>query len=203
MRTLSDRAESDSIGDAFLKDGDLGEDSERLLLTKKLIKQANGVPLETIFKKYGLNLDQFNKKVTCPFQFHQNERSPSFYFYFDTNTFHCFGCKTTGGPVNFIASFHSLSKYDAAIKVIETYGIDGISSIEEIEIINFSEKTEILLNFSDQIRNFIALNNNEKSIKYAEKLCFTFDAMNTKHNLDNNALKSLVDKLIKLLGQYK
>lgn len=207
MRSLSDKPGSNSISQAFLENPDSGEDIKGKLQFKNLIKQANAMPLLIVFKSFGININEYNRKAICPFPSHNGgaERSPSFLFYKETNSFYCFGCKTGGGPVNFLSSLKNISKKDAALKLLESYSgnTDSVSLLEEFESNSYDERTSLLLDFSKKINEFISLNNDQKSIKYADKICFTFDLINSKHKLDNNALKSLINKLYLLLGQYK
>lgn len=49
-------------------------------------------------------------KALCPFH---NEKTPSFYIFTDTNSFHCFGCNAGGDVIKFVQKLHGLSFKDA------------------------------------------------------------------------------------------
>ena len=46
-------------------------------------------------------------KGLCPFH---HEKTPSFVVYKDNSTFHCFGCKTHGDIIEYVANRNSLTK---------------------------------------------------------------------------------------------
>ena len=69
----------------------------------KLIK-AKQFPIESMYvgtlKRAGKNL-----MGLCPF--HQ-EKTPSFVIYLETNTYHCFGCGSSGDSVEFYSKLHEV-----------------------------------------------------------------------------------------------
>lgn len=198
MHALSNRTESDSIGQAFLEDRNIGEDNSRQII----IKQANSIPIFNVLKIYGIKLDELNKKTICPFPQHK-ERTPSFNVYPDTNSFYCFGCKEAGGPVKLTANINSSSLYDAAIKLLQLFDNNLDIFIEDTEN-NIAEKTVILMDFSNLIYGFIHQKENDnKRIIFAEKISMIFDKINDKHKLNNEALLVLSNKLKTKLLQYK
>lgn len=174
---------------------------------KDLIKRADSVPLVTLLKHYGIKLDPQNRKITCPFPKHKNgrESTPSFWYYPDTNTFWCFGCKTGVGGSDFVSNIEGITRVRAAFKIIEMYSSEiSVDDIEMKQGINYSERLEILMDFSDFVRQFVQTNLDDSSaISYIEKISFIFDKMNEKHSLDNNALKVLSEKLKIKVNQYK
>jgi hypothetical protein len=54
---------------------------------------------------------------------------------------------------------------------------------------------EIMIDFSNIIRNFHQNNLNEESFKFIEEICNIYDDMNYKYKLTNEALLSLINKL--------
>lgn len=72
-------------------------------------KAMNLVSIGAIVRAY---LGDFNPKrnLVCPFH---EDASPSFKVYEDTNSFYCFGCSASGGPVNFVMLKEGLSFKDA------------------------------------------------------------------------------------------
>lgn len=57
----------------------------------------------------------------CPFH---SERTPSFNVRPERNFFHCFGCKETGGPVDFVMKNEGLSFPEAVRSLAERLGLD-------------------------------------------------------------------------------
>lgn len=200
MQSLQNTTRSVSIGEAFIEDRELGVNDKDA--TKELIKQANAIDIITVFKHYGINMDEYNKKCICPFSFHSNERTPSFMLYKDTNSFFCFGCKSGGGPVNFVSINDNISKYVAAKKLLSQFNAD--INLPEFDTEYFIERQNIIINFSDLLRTF-TLNNldDNEAFEYREKVSSIFDTINFKHNLDTNGIKSLINKLQLKLEQYK
>lgn len=175
---------------------------------KKLIKKADSVSLPLILKHYNILIGPSNRKIICPFgNKHKNGRdnSPSFYYYPDTNTFWCFGCKTGTGCTDFVANLENISQVKAAYKILESYSSDvAVDDLESNIEINYSERLDIMMDFSNFIREFIQANLDDNyALTFIEKISFIFDKMNEKHTLDNNALKTLVVKLKLKVEQYK
>lgn len=162
-------------------------------IIKQTIQKANSVDILCIFKKYGLTLDQFNKQCQCPFLFHQNgqERSASFNYYPNTNSFYCFGCKSGGAAAEFVSLYENISKYKAALSILEN-NFDSEIIIQKQN----SDDYKISLEFSHLIREFMKNNlENKNAILYAESLCAIFDSLTKKYVLDNNGYKKLYIKL--------
>lgn len=62
-----------------------------------------------LVNSYGLDPQEIGDKfkILCPFH---SENTPSCFLYPETNSFHCFGCGSGGGIVEFIASYEGISK---------------------------------------------------------------------------------------------
>lgn len=188
-----------SIGEAFIKDRDAGTDDKD---AKVLIRKANSLGILSIFREYDLKIDEYTTKCFCPFPFHK-ERTASFKYYNDTNSFYCFGCKSGGGPVEFVALMASIPKDKAAAKILARFDIDPTLEISA-DHADFVSRQQLFLEFSTLIRNFISDNLDDKyAMDYCEKVTLIFDTINFKHNLDNDGLKSLISKLKTKLDQYK
>lgn len=56
----------------------------------------------------------------CPFH---NEKTPSFFVYPDSNSFHCFGCGKHGNSISFLMDIDSLDYISALTKLAEKFGI--------------------------------------------------------------------------------
>lgn len=81
------------------------------------IKQR--LSIHTVLQHYNLKPDR-NSHIKCPF--HEDDK-PSCRIYADTNTFHCFGCNTTGDQIEFIEKYEKCSKYEAILKAKQLCGI--------------------------------------------------------------------------------
>lgn len=65
---------------------------------------------------YGIRVGR-NGMARCPFH---NDRTPSMKV---DSRYYCFGCGATGDVIDFVASLHNLGKRDAAIRLLEDFGI--------------------------------------------------------------------------------
>lgn len=200
MRILSNSTGSDSFSQASSQDRDFTAAFARQEAYQEIIEKAQSVSFVKIFKYYNIPLDSFNRKCVCPFSKHKGgrESTPSFYFYPDTNTFWCFGCKTGTTVVDFVANIEHCAKANAAFKILNIFNspLDTLN-IEKISTEIYQEKLELMFNFSNKIREMICSNPlNQNKI---EELCLSFDRMNDKYDLDIDALKSLIDKINKRL----
>lgn len=207
MRPLSDTARSSSDSKTPGTTGDVADSYAGKNYNKELIQQANTVPLVAIFKHYGLRLNEHNKKIACPFKSHKNgrENTPSFYYYPDTNSFHCFGCgighKGTHG-CEFVAVMENITRAAAASKIIKLFE----SYVDEDLIVsgeNFSEQLEIMMDFSNTVRAFRQSHNSEHSSLFIEQVCAIYDRLYAKHKgLSNEALRSVVEQLKEKINSY-
>jgi hypothetical protein len=196
MCPLSNTGRSISDGKISGEAGDIAASFTGQDFYRELIQRANSVPLVSVFRYYGLRLDASNRKITCPFPSHQGgrERTASFLYYPQTNTFWCFGCKIGVAACDFVAMMDNTTKLNAAYKILELFNADALDG-EEIDRQNFSERLEIMLDFSTVIRTFRQINMDQDSFNFIERMCETYDAINLKHKLNNEALRSVVQQL--------
>ncbi len=206
MYKLSDSSGPVGYGETSWEAGNVTEASGKNEY-KALIAKANSVPLTRIFAHYNLKLDQYNRKAICPFKDHKGgrESSPSFYYNAEKNSFRCYGCGA-GSPfahsVEFMSAMDGISKSKAADKIIKLFGVDtGSEVIFDKE--DFSEKLQIMLNFSNDIREFRQMNIDIKSQAFIENICKVYDAMNAKHDLNGEALGVLIGKLKAQISLYE
>jgi DNA primase len=198
MYSLQNKSGPISIGEAFIKDRDARTNDKD---PKILIKQANSVDLQDVFNYYSIHIEG-NRKCICPFPFHKGEKTGSFTYYRDTNSFFCFGCKSGGGPVNFVSLYDEIEREDAAKKIMDKFYANPNIVVRDPAL--FVERQHIMLEFSELIRNFIFDNLDDKqALTHVDKVTLIFDTINSRHNLDNEGLKSLIDKLHLKLKQYK
>ena len=61
-----------------------------------------------------------NYKGRCPFH---NEKTPSFYVYPDSGTYHCFGCNAHGSLINFVMEVENLQFREAVESLARSAGI--------------------------------------------------------------------------------
>lgn len=197
MHDISNTIGFVGFGETPGETGDFTTSSSRKAFYKDIINRANSISIINVFKHYGLRLDENNRKIICPFISHQGgrENTPSFWVYPQTNTFWCFGCKIGVGCCDFVAEMDNITKTKAAFKILDLFNSDS-SEESVINRQNFSEKLEIMMDFSNTVREARRLYLDEKSQKYIEYVCSVYDALNAKHkDLSNEALRSIVDQL--------
>ena len=152
MCSLPSSTRSISDFEASWEDGDFRSTSQRFDI-KELIQKANSVDLLLIFKYYRLPIDAINKKVVCPFRQHKNgkEKTGSFFYYPETNSFNCYGCGIGGKVCNFISAMEDISKTEAMFKALKLFEND--ISDEYIYDIDITNNLSIMIDFSNFIRN--------------------------------------------------
>lgn len=171
---------------------------------QELINRANSVPLIKVLRHYGIRLDPYNRKTTCPFKSHKGgrESTPSFYFYPDTNSFYCFGCKAKSRPCDFVAGMDNCTKVQAAHKLLQLFESD-VDEDNIFDRTDFAERLKIMLDFSEAVREFYQTYSAAEARVYVEGACQKYDTLNLKHKFDNEALRSVVDQLKVYITLYK
>ncbi len=203
MQPISNSTGSDSSSEKSSDFGFTESNTNTKQFYQELVARANTVSMKSIFKSYGLRLDDHIRSCVCPFPKHQDD-SPSLHYYPATNSFWCFGCKTGTRPVDFVANMEDISRAKAAYKIIELSSSDSDFSEEAFNLVNYSERLEILIDFSNFFREFIQAHLlDSQSIVHIEKIAYIFDKMNAKYDLDNFALKALASKLKEKGNSYK
>jgi hypothetical protein len=205
MRTLSNTARSDSSSETPGDSGDIAEAFTGKDYYQDLINRANTIPLVRIFKLHHIRLDEYNKKTTCPFKSHKGgrESTPSFYFYPETNTYYCFGCKAGVRPCDFIAEIDRCTKVQAAHKLLELFG-EEVDEDNVYDPQSFKDRLTIMMDFSNTVREFYQTYSTDDARVYIEGACKKYDALNLKHQkLDNDALRSIVKQLKDYINLYK
>lgn len=171
---------------------------------QNIIEQANTISIIKLFRMYGLRLDENNRKTTCPFKNHKGgrETTASFYFYPETNTYFCYGCRQGSKPTDFISNMDRCTKVRAAQKILENFNSD-LDQDSVIDIENFSERLEIMIEYSNAVRNFRINFPGEKEFSFIEENCKLYDTMNKKYDLSNEALKAVTIQLIDAINNYR
>lgn len=209
MHTLSDNSGSDGYGETSWETGDSPTTpTGKTKFFQKMIHKANTVPIIRIFKQSGVRLDPVHGMAICPFPSHKGgrENSASFKYYPETNSFYCFGCKV-GGPqshgCDFLANLEGINQSKAAFKILKVFSAYVDEEAAELEGQNFSERLEIMMDFSNAIREFRQTNLDEKANAFIECVCRVYDTANLKRKLSNEALRRLVDQLKEQIELYK
>jgi DNA primase len=202
MRSVRDNTGSDSNSEQQNKGWDVNTADRDVV--KLLVQQANTADLLTIFKAYGIDINDgygTTKKCNCPLPKH-DDKTPSFYYYTDTNSFYCFGCKAAGKAVRLVSLMEGLNYEDAARKIVSNFYTNNDVEIENNT--NSLERQEIILGFSKTVREFIQSNKEDEiAIEYVEKLTLAFDTLTQKHKLEKDGLKKMIMKLKVKLNEYK
>lgn len=73
------------------------------------VDRAKNVPIESLYNFEQVRKGPLSFSALCPFH---NEKTPSFKVY-NTNTFHCFGCKANGDAIDFIIQLKGLDFIEA------------------------------------------------------------------------------------------
>jgi hypothetical protein len=207
MRDLPNTDGSFGYGEAPGETGDFRTSFERKAFFKELIAKANSVPLIRVLKYYGVKVDAAHPYSVCPFKNHKGgrETTGSFKYYDDTNSFYCFGCKV-GKPqahaCEFIAAMEDISLAKAAYKVMNVFGDDVDPNAEYVDGHNFSEQLEIMMDFSNTVRDFRSAHLDKESQDFIEQLCAVYDGLNAKRPMDNEALQSVVEHLKEQIKVY-
>ena len=85
----------------------------------------------------------------CPFH---SEKTPSFFLYPETNTFHCFGCGKHGDSISFVMELESLDYVSALKKLAEKFGIEleydnSFNYIDKKNLDKYYEMNEFVARF--------------------------------------------------------
>lgn len=155
----------------------------------------NSISLEKIFQFYKINL--FGNKCVCPFYHHKmgKERTPSFVYYKDSNSFYCFGCKTSGGPIQFIENIESCDRSTAQYILQNNFDSSYDSSKNEFYQ---TANNELLFEFANFCREKIK---DGLPLEKVEKYTHVLDNMFIKHkNLNKQSLKFILDSLKKTIN---
>jgi DNA primase len=203
MRSISNTTGSISQGKALGQAGSFTDSVAGQDDVKDLISKANSIPMMRLFKHYGIRINEINRMVICPFKSHKGgrENSASFQFYPETNSFYCHGCKLGTKPVNFVSNIENISFIQSVHKIIEHFS-DDIDEDNIFDIQDYSQRLEIMMEFSNCVREFRENYQGDKAFEHIEQICKHYDIINLKHNLDNDALRHVVDKLKEAILEY-
>lgn len=203
MRNISDTAGSFSTVPSSWEIGNTPTSFAGKIYDKELISQADSVPLIQIFKKYGLRINEANRTIICPFKSHKGgrESTASFKWYPETNSYHCFGCRAGNHACDFVAEMEHCDKTRAAHKILELFG-DYVNGSGIVEQENFALKLEIMMEFSNMVREFRQNNTTDHAEKFIELMCSIYDELNLRHHPNEIGLRSIVDQLKNSIISY-
>lgn len=174
--------------------------------TKEL---ADTIPLLTIFKKYGIPCNQTNHTIRCPFKDHKGgrENTGSFKYFHETNSFYCYGCRRGSKVAHatyFVSLMEGVSTYKAAQKIIEIFNNDLGDVNYDGEVINQDERLQLMLDFSQTMREFLQLHSEESALLYAEEAAQVIDLWHLKEfEINNEALARLIEHGKEYIKNYR
>ena len=209
MQQLPNKTRFDGYGSTPGEAGDFATPAEQKAYFEGVIAKANTVPLYKVMVYYNVHINCAHRcTIICPFKHHKGgrERTGSFTFYPETNSFHCHGCKTGGNfahAVEFVAAMDNTTKAKAAHKIQKIFSEDTFDDVEVIKIEDFSERLEIMLSFSNIVRDFRQSFFDDVAINFIEQACKKYDELNLKHKLSNFALKTVTDNLAEQITNFR
>jgi len=107
-------------------------------------KKAARARLRDVMQHYG-HFPENKQQILCPLPSH-HEKTASFVLYEETNSFHCYGCKKNGGPIQFVMEMEECSD-EEAVKKILSLNVGKTEKVKEREYV-----LDLLLDFSNYIR---------------------------------------------------
>jgi arsenate reductase-like glutaredoxin family protein len=94
------------------------------------------------------------------------------------------------------------TKVQAAYKILQQFGSD----IDEDNIYDpedLAERLQIMMDFSNAVREFYQTYSTEEAGVYVEAVCKRFDTLNRKKKLNNEALQRVVQQFKLYITLYK
>jgi DNA primase len=207
----STRSHSSSQAPSQVRDFGYSIEGEALdqELKDELISQANTVPLLKIFQRYGIACDQRNYIIRCPFKSHKGgqERTASFIYYHETNSFHCQGCKKGGQfahATHFVSFMEGVPYEKAAKKIIELFKDDlGIVGEEDVSFHDYQKLLDLQVEFSTMVREFLQTHNTLEAQIYVEVACQAYDELHLRYKMNSIALRAAIEICKKYIEGYQ
>ncbi len=210
MRSISNITRPYSYGETSWEARSSAENSMGKFFDSSLTKNIHNISLLDIFRYYKLNINEYNNIVICPFKSHKNgnEKTASFKYFHNTNSFYCYGCLIGGSGVTFVSKFENITKKNASQKILLLINNKLCDNVI-INNYNNAKLFEILIPLSNDIREFRQKNiNNYNAQIFIEHICNTFDAAYSKFVLkkdeviDYNILSSIILSLKEKISLY-
>ena len=134
----------------------------------------------------------YNRKARCPLH---AERTGSFWFYPETNSWNCFGCKRGGRAVDFVAARDGIERIDAAVLIIKEFG-ELLNQSPLVGERRTSEYDRDLLAFSALVRRqYVIYREEPDKLLFIENLLYSYDKIIGKHDLSHESLQALIVKV--------
>jgi len=199
MRELPNTDRFFGYGETSWENRNTTKNSSGKVLYKDLIHQANTVSLIHIFKHYGISINNQVHRTTCPFKSHKGgrEKTPSFNYYPETNTFWCFGCHKGRSVCDFVAEIDGTNETKAAYKVLKLFKNNvGDTDNDSFNAEDEAERLQIMMEFSEAIRDFRQSHLSENDHMFIENICLAYDDIYHQYHskirrLDNEALQRI------------
>lgn len=152
------------------------------------------VSIIDLMHKYNLKLEEkqtgqdFTHRTYCPFHKGKNggrERTPSMFVSEKTNSFFCFGCGCSGGPIHFVSLMDGTPPLIALQKLAKDIGLikkNGqwdelqLNALSDMEYVFDSSKNiepyilEMSTIIRSYIKEFVGTDDFEKELKWIEKV---------------------------------
>jgi flagellin-specific chaperone FliS len=102
-----------------------------------------------------------------------------------------------------MAAMEETTRSKAASKILNLFSSDVDEDVIYLDKESYTEKLDIILKFSNLIKEFRLSYNDNQSRQFIENICQVYDVMNARHNLGNQALKELTNILIIKINEYE
>lgn len=102
-----------------------------------------------VLEHYGVEVDR-NNKACCPVH---NEKTPSFQYYEETDSYHCFGCGVNGDAIGLILEIEDWDKHKEFHKALDVYNsVVGDGKYDKEEDIDLSNDIEFTKELFEEIK---------------------------------------------------
>lgn len=164
-----------------------GWEYETKSIIQDSIKEAITTSIYEVVSSYGFQIFE-DRMICCPFPSHKGgkERTPSLYLYRETNSYYCFGCKSSRTTVDFVSALEEISRQEAAKKILSK----NFSVIIVQKEFDETKISQLNLSFSKFLKPYIK---DPEYIEDIEKYCESFDALNIKHKLSHEDLEKVIE----------
>ncbi len=94
----------------------------RRSLTERVFEKVEAQAFYSRYTQLSKATEKGECKGLCPLH---REKTPSFFVNLKTGLFHCFGCGSGGGPLQFYASYHGFSTLEAKVRLAGELELGG------------------------------------------------------------------------------
>jgi hypothetical protein len=207
MRKVSDRTQSNSGSSSSGKSAGSGDADKKYAH----IRAANRkVRLLDVLRKLGYKIEPnpqrpiWSHNIICPLPSHKGgkENTPSFGYNFVKGHFHCFGCKSTGGVVEFLSNLEGKPRTVVAEAILAQYGDD----VSHEDFNDYEDDINpVLLEGSSFLQELVQKYKGEpKVMEQIHKLIWWIDfylmEKSPTHSINAKDLKYRIDRIKELLN---